>query len=476
MERAALPERHEAVTRAVLNVERRRRSRDTSNRRSRDTPFAAFVNRTADEQRLRRVGLVHSPHAVRPRWRLHAESPRAEQAAQPVRPANPRPSAPFAHESCDAIAPRSKNALRWTPPGTGGARAGRPRGAKCRLQGSSMKATIYVSLGLAALLMGSTAASAKTLVYCSEGSPENFQPAINTTGTSFDAARPVYNRLTEFKRGTTEVDARPRRKLGYRRRRQDHHLSLAQRRQVPFAEGLQADPRFQRRRRAVLVQSAVEARQPLFQGVGRQIRLFQRHGHARAARYDREEGRLHRRVPSEDAERRHPRQSRDGFRLDRVGRIRRLPVEEGNARAIRSGAGRHRAVLLRRLSEGRRDPFQEEPGLFRREGAGRRSHLRDHARRDRALRQAEGRRMPHQRLSAPGGPRGDGKGPDAEGHQRLRPQHRFLGVQQHEAAARQEGSAPGAEHGDRPRRDHPGRLSRRGRKGQDADPAHDVVL
>ena len=68
-----------------------------------------------------------------------------------------------------------------------------------------MKATTYVSLGLAALLMGSTAASAKTLVYCSEGSPENFQPAINTTGTSFDAARPVYNRLTEFKRGTTEV-------------------------------------------------------------------------------------------------------------------------------------------------------------------------------------------------------------------------------------------------------------------------------
>ena len=31
------------------------------------------------------------------------------------------------------------------------------------------------------------------------------RPAINTTGTSFDAARPVYNRLTEFKRGTTEV-------------------------------------------------------------------------------------------------------------------------------------------------------------------------------------------------------------------------------------------------------------------------------
>jgi dipeptide transport system substrate-binding protein len=68
-----------------------------------------------------------------------------------------------------------------------------------------MKAITFAGLALAALLASSTALSAKTLVYCSEGSPENFTPSINTTGTSFDAARPVYNRLTEFKRGTTEV-------------------------------------------------------------------------------------------------------------------------------------------------------------------------------------------------------------------------------------------------------------------------------
>ena len=68
-----------------------------------------------------------------------------------------------------------------------------------------MKAISVVGIALAALIAGAVAVSAKTLVYCSEGSPENFTPAINTTGTSFDAARPVYNRLTEFKRGTTEV-------------------------------------------------------------------------------------------------------------------------------------------------------------------------------------------------------------------------------------------------------------------------------
>jgi dipeptide transport system substrate-binding protein len=59
---------------------------------------------------------------------------------------------------------------------------------------------------LATLALFSQAGAAKTLVYCSEGSPENFTPALNTTGTSFDAARPVYDRLTQFKRGSTEVE------------------------------------------------------------------------------------------------------------------------------------------------------------------------------------------------------------------------------------------------------------------------------
>ncbi len=58
-----------------------------------------------------------------------------------------------------------------------------------------------LGLGLTALLLGGTAASAKTLVYCSEGSPENFTPALNETGTSLDAARPVFDQLIEFERG-----------------------------------------------------------------------------------------------------------------------------------------------------------------------------------------------------------------------------------------------------------------------------------
>ncbi|MGQ0483769.1 MAG: ABC transporter substrate-binding protein [Hyphomicrobiales bacterium] len=58
---------------------------------------------------------------------------------------------------------------------------------------------------LASTMLAAGAADAKSLVYCSEGSPENFTPAMNTTGTSLDAARPVYNQLVEFERGSTNV-------------------------------------------------------------------------------------------------------------------------------------------------------------------------------------------------------------------------------------------------------------------------------
>jgi dipeptide transport system substrate-binding protein len=72
---------------------------------------------------------------------------------------------------------------------------------------SSTQRTVRAFAAMAAALIGASgAASAKTLVYCSEGSPENFTPALNTTGTSFDAARPVYDKLTHFMRGSTQVE------------------------------------------------------------------------------------------------------------------------------------------------------------------------------------------------------------------------------------------------------------------------------
>ena len=52
----------------------------------------------------------------------------------------------------------------------------------------------------------SAAGSAKTLVYCSEGSPEGFNPSLYTSGTTFDASsRHLFNKLVEFERGSTKI-------------------------------------------------------------------------------------------------------------------------------------------------------------------------------------------------------------------------------------------------------------------------------
>ena len=68
-----------------------------------------------------------------------------------------------------------------------------------------LKRTALCALALPALLALSPV-SAKTLVYCSEGSPENFSPSINTTGTSFDVSEQIYDNLVHFERGGTKVE------------------------------------------------------------------------------------------------------------------------------------------------------------------------------------------------------------------------------------------------------------------------------
>ncbi|MCB2095772.1 MAG: ABC transporter substrate-binding protein [Rhodobacteraceae bacterium] len=68
----------------------------------------------------------------------------------------------------------------------------------------NFKRTLTAALLLSA--MGVSAAAAKTLVYCSEGSPEGFDPALYTSGTTFDASEhTVFDKLVLFKTGTTEV-------------------------------------------------------------------------------------------------------------------------------------------------------------------------------------------------------------------------------------------------------------------------------
>lgn len=68
-----------------------------------------------------------------------------------------------------------------------------------------MKYKFSFAAALLAASFLSSAASAKTFVFCSEGSPEGFDPGLYTAGTTFDAsAHPVYSRLLEFEPGTTK--------------------------------------------------------------------------------------------------------------------------------------------------------------------------------------------------------------------------------------------------------------------------------
>ena len=61
-------------------------------------------------------------------------------------------------------------------------------------------------VGLALATALSSPALAKTLVYCSEGSPEGFNPSLYTAGTTFDASsRQLFNKLVEFEPGTTSL-------------------------------------------------------------------------------------------------------------------------------------------------------------------------------------------------------------------------------------------------------------------------------
>jgi dipeptide transport system substrate-binding protein len=63
------------------------------------------------------------------------------------------------------------------------------------------------ALGLVMAMSVAAAAEAKTLVFCSEGSPEGFNPSLYTAGTTFDASsRQVFNKLVEFTTGTTNIE------------------------------------------------------------------------------------------------------------------------------------------------------------------------------------------------------------------------------------------------------------------------------
>ncbi len=166
--------------------------------------------------------------------------------------------------------------------------------------------------------------------------------------------------------------ARAGRELDRRGRRPELHLPPEEGREVPQQRQVHADPRLQRRRRAVLVQPPGRPEPSLRQGdAGPDLRVLRGHGHEGHRRSGREgrpdDGALRAEEAGGAVHGRHG----DGLRLHPLGRVRRQDDGGEDARRRRQGADRHRPVPVRLLPEGRGDPLQ---GLRRSTGtAGRRS-------------------------------------------------------------------------------------------------------
>ncbi|MGB3276672.1 MAG: ABC transporter substrate-binding protein [Castellaniella sp.] len=63
-----------------------------------------------------------------------------------------------------------------------------------------------LGLALVSMAMATAQAADTTYVYCSEGSPEGFNAAFFTSGTTNDVTHPIFDRLVSFKAGTTETE------------------------------------------------------------------------------------------------------------------------------------------------------------------------------------------------------------------------------------------------------------------------------
>lgn len=62
-----------------------------------------------------------------------------------------------------------------------------------------------LALGLTLPVQAQQKNARKTLIYCSEGSPETFSPGQGTSGVSHDAMSPIYGRLVLHMRGSTRL-------------------------------------------------------------------------------------------------------------------------------------------------------------------------------------------------------------------------------------------------------------------------------
>lgn len=76
---------------------------------------------------------------------------------------------------------------------------------KRQLLGVAATAALALGFAATAQIDAAQAASAKTLVYCSEGSPEGFNPQFFDNGTTIDTTHQIFNRLVQFAPGSVNI-------------------------------------------------------------------------------------------------------------------------------------------------------------------------------------------------------------------------------------------------------------------------------
>ena len=224
---------------------------------------------------------------------------------------------------------------------------------------------LATGLVLTALLGG--AASAKTLVYCSEGSPEGFDAALYTSGTTFDASEhTIYDKLVLFETGTTNVI--PGLAESWETSEDGLEYTFNLRQGVKFHSNDQFTPTRDFNADDVIFsfERQGKADNPYNQVSGGHLGVFQRHVDAGSDQGNRQGRRPHRQVRAEPARSANDLEPRDGLRLDRIEGICRRDARRRHARNGQPGADRHRPVPVRRLSERRGDPLQGERGLLAR--------------------------------------------------------------------------------------------------------------
>ena len=200
-----------------------------------------------------------------------------------------------------------------------------------------MKRSLLGAVALGAVIaLGSIAsAEAKTLVYCSEASPEGFNPQLFTSGTTLDATKPLYNDLVEFIVGTTTL--RPALAESWTVSDDGLTYTFMLRKGVKF-HGKNFTPTRDFNADDVMFsfERQLDPNNPYSKVSGGDLRVLQRHGHAGHPQERRKGGRLHGQDHPQPSGSAVPGRSGDGFCLDRVEGIRRCDADGQDAGAGRS--------------------------------------------------------------------------------------------------------------------------------------------